>query len=543
MSDLTEPGAAAGPADGSGAAAITTDDVILRAVHVTKSYGGVRALKHVTFEAFRGKVNVVVGENGAGKSTLMKILAGSEEPSSGQIYLEGEPVSITSPRDAIGLGIGIIHQELSLFPNMSIAENLFAGRELRRGRRFVDHAAQRERAKAVLKRLGQDIDPDFMVGDLPIGKQQLVEIARVLLEDVRILIMDEPTSALSNHEVDVLFGVMDDLRRDDVTIIYISHKLDEFRRIGDQVTVLRDGAVVAHEHMSKTDTGWIVRQMVGQDPDKLFSRSPGRIGDVLLEVSGITVPGPTRPLVDDVSLQVRAGEVVGIYGLMGAGRTELVEALIGSRSATGEVRVRGELVADTTVRARQAAGLALVPEDRQRDGLVQTMSVTDNVLLSTIGRLARLGLIPQRAERSIASAKVTELSIKIPGLTAPVTSLSGGNQQKVVLARAMLTEPVVLLLDEPTRGVDVGAKSQIAQIMSDLAEAGYGVLFISSELAEVMAMADRVLVMARGRITAELSGDDLNEEALVAASASDQLLAAVVSDPGEPVIPATEASA
>ncbi|MFL6176787.1 MAG: sugar ABC transporter ATP-binding protein [Ornithinibacter sp.] len=520
------------------------DEVVLRAVDVTKSYGGVRALKHVTFEAFRGKVNVLVGENGAGKSTLMKILAGSEQPSSGQVLLDDEPVDISSPRDAIGLGIGIIHQELSLFPNMSIAENLFAGRELRRGRRFVDMAAQRERTATVLARLGQQqLDPDALVGDLPIGKQQLVEIARVLLEDVRILIMDEPTSALSNHEVDVLFGVMDDLRHDDVTIIYISHKLDEFRRIGDYVTVLRDGAVVAHEHMSRTDTGWIVRQMVGQDPETLFARTPGEVGEVLLEVTGITVPGPQRPLVDDVSLSVRAGEVVGVYGLMGAGRTELVEALMGSRPSSGTVRVRGRIVAGSTVRARQHAGLALVPEDRQRDGLVQTMSVSDNVLLSTIGAIARQGLIPQRSERTIAGDKVRELAIKIPGLSAPVTSLSGGNQQKVVLARALLTDPVVLLLDEPTRGIDVGAKSQIAQIMTDLADAGFGVLFISSELAEVKAMADRVLVMARGRITAELSGEGITEEALVAASASDRILAAVAEGSDVLPTPATEATA
>ncbi len=517
-------------------------DVILRAEDVVKTYGGVHALKGVTVEAYRGCVNVLVGENGAGKSTLMRILAGAEQPSSGRIVLEGSEVSIGSPRDAIGLGIGIIHQELSLFPNLSIAENLFAGRELRRGGRFVDHPAQRTRTREVLARLGQDLDPDQLVGDLPIGKQQLVEIARVLLEDVRILIMDEPTSALSNHEVDVLFGVMADLRRDDVTIIYISHKLDEFRRIGDYVTVLRDGAVVAHEPMSVTDTGWIVRQMVGQDPASLFSRTSGAVGDLLLEVSGLTVPGIARPLVDDVSLTVRAGEVVGVYGLMGAGRTELVEALMGSRRSSGEVRVRGRLVEGSSVRARQDAGLALVPEDRQRDGLVQTMSVGDNVLLSTIGGLSRHGLLAPRAERSVAGEKVRELSIKIPGLGAPVTSLSGGNQQKVVLARAMLTEPVVLLLDEPTRGVDVGAKSQIAEIMSDLAEAGYGVLFISSELAEVMSMADRVLVMATGRITAELSGDSLTEEALVAASASDHVLADPAPGPGDPH-PATEATA
>jgi erythritol transport system ATP-binding protein len=252
------------------------------------------------------------------------------------------------------------------------------------------------------------------------------------------------------------------------------------------------------------------------------------------------VPGSPRDLVSDVSLQVRAGEVVGIYGLMGAGRTELFEALMGSRASTGHVSVKGKLVRESTVRARQAAGLALVPEDRQRDGLVQTMSVGDNVLLSTIGKLARRGLVPQKAERSVAGDKVRELSIKIPGLAAPVTSLSGGNQQKVVLARALLTEPVVLLLDEPTRGVDVGAKSQIAEIMSDLAEAGYGVLFISSELAEVMAMADRVLVMARGRITAELSGDALTEEALVSASASDAVLAAAAAGTDILSIPATE---
>jgi erythritol transport system ATP-binding protein len=528
------------PAEASRETAATTDAVVLRALDVIKTYGGVRALKGVTFEAFRGKVNVLVGENGAGKSTLMKILAGAEQPSSGMILLDDEPVSIGSPRDAIAHGIGIIHQELSLFPNMSIAENLFAGRELRRGGRFVDHAAQRRRTGDALERLGQDLDPDMLVGELPIGKQQLVEIARVLLEDVRILIMDEPTSALSNHEVDVLFKVMDDLRRDDVTIIYISHKLDEFRRIGDYVTVLRDGAVVAHEPMTGTDTAWIVRQMVGQDPAALFSRSAGDVGDVLLDVSGLTVPGSPRDLVSDVSLQVRAGEVVGIYGLMGAGRTELFEALMGSRASTGHVSVRGKIVKESSVRARQAAGLALVPEDRQRDGLVQTMSVGDNVLISTIGKLARRGLVPQKAERSVAGDKVRELSIKIPGLAAPVTSLSGGNQQKVVLARALLTEPVVLLLDEPTRGVDVGAKSQIAEIMSDLAEAGYGVLFISSELAEVMAMADRVLVMARGRITAELSGDALTEEALVSASASDAVLAAAAAGTDILSIPATE---
>jgi erythritol transport system ATP-binding protein len=498
---------------------------ILEAHHISKNYGGVRALKDVTFTAYRGKVNVLVGENGAGKSTLMKILSGSEQPTSGEILLDGQVVHLDSPRTAMAHGIGIIHQELSLFPNLTIAENLFAGRELRRGRRFVDAAAQRRQAREILAKLGQDSDPDTLVGDLPIGQQQLVEIARVLLEDVRVLIMDEPTSALSSHEVDVLFEVMADLREQDVTVIYISHKLDEFRRIGDWVTVFRDGALVAHESMSRTDTGWIVRQMVGRDPDSLYVRNSSPVGDVLLDVRGLKVPGTVK--VDDVSLTVRAGEVVGIYGLMGAGRTELVETLMGMRQATaGEVAIRGKVEPKGTVRKRIEAGLALVPEDRQRDGLVQTMSVRDNILLATVATLTRGGLLNGSAEQRTAKTKIGELAIKIPGLGALVTSLSGGNQQKVVLARALLTEPVVLLLDEPTRGIDVGAKSQIAGLMADLAAQGFGVLFISSELAEVMAMADRVLVMARGRITAEFTAENVTEEALVAASASDSVLEA-----------------
>ena len=499
---------------------------ILEARGVSKSYGGVRALRDVTFTAYRGTVNVLVGENGAGKSTLMKILSGTEQPTGGEILLDGEPVVLASPRDAMARGIGIIHQELSLFPNLSIAENMFAGRELRRARRFVDAAGQRRRTREVLGRLGQArLDPGTLVGDLPIGQQQLVEIGRALLADVRVLIMDEPTSALSNHEVDVLFEVMADLREQDVTIIYISHKLDEFRRIGDWVTVLRDGALVAHKSMADTDTAWIVRQMVGRDPDSLYVRNSSPTGAVLLDVRRLTLPGPVP--VDDVSLTVRAGEVVGIYGLMGAGRTELVECLMGVRQASaGEVRIRGEIEPEATVRARLAAGLALVPEDRQRDGLVQTMSVRDNILLATISRFTRGGLLSGGAETRTADAKVRELAIKSPGLAAAVTALSGGNQQKVVLARALLTEPVVLLLDEPTRGIDVGAKAQIAALMAELAAQGYGVLFISSELAEVIAMADRVLVMARGRVTAEFTSSTVTEEALVAASASDRVLEA-----------------
>ncbi|MEP6464242.1 MAG: sugar ABC transporter ATP-binding protein [Frankiaceae bacterium] len=499
---------------------------VLVAETISKSYGGIEALKGVTFAARRGKVNVLVGENGAGKSTLMKILSGEEAPTSGRIVLDGAEIAFRSPGEALRAGIGIIHQELSLFPNLSIAENVFAGRELRGRGRLVDFGQERTQAAKAMARLGQQhLNPDTLVEELPIGQQQLVEIARVLAEDVRILIMDEPTSALSNHEVDVLFGVMEELRRDEVTVIYISHKLDEFRRIGDYVTVLRDGSLVAEAAMTETDTAWIVQQMVGRGQESLFSRSDSEAGDVLLEVVDLSSPGVSGPVVDSISLSLRAGEIVGIYGLMGAGRTELMECLMATRPVTsGEIRVKGKLCRTNAVAGRLDMGLALVPENRQRDGLVQTMSVKDNVLLSSLSALVRRMLLPRARETATAEKQLARLQVKSPGLEAPITELSGGNQQKVVLARALLTEPTVLLLDEPTRGVDVGAKAEIARIMTELARSGLGVLFISSELSEVLALADRILVMARGRITAEFEAGHVTERDLVAASASETVL-------------------
>ncbi|MGB9377435.1 MAG: sugar ABC transporter ATP-binding protein [Mycobacteriales bacterium] len=498
------------------------DVPILAAENVSKSYGGVNALTDVTFTARRGLVNVLVGENGAGKSTLMKILAGAEQPTSGRILLEGEPVVFHSPRDAMAKGIGIIHQELSLFPNLSIAENIFAGRELQRRDRLVDLAEQRTQAAAALERLGQRLDPKTLVSNLPIGQQQLVEIARVLSQDVRILIMDEPTSALSNPEVDVLFEVMGDLRKHGVTVVYISHKLDEFRRIGDHVTVLRDGRMVAEAELSAVDTAWIVQEMVGRSQESLFSRSASKAGEVVLEVKDLTSPGRLVPVVDSASFTLRRGEIVGIYGLMGSGRTELMECLIGSRAVIGgEIRVAGKLCTKSTVLSRLDLGLALVPEDRQRDSLVAALSVQENVLLSTLSTIKGRLLLSRRREAAMAGQQVADLGIKVPGLDAPVTSLSGGNQQKVIVGRALLTGPKVLLLDEPTRGIDVGAKTEIFRTMSGLAEDGLGVLFVSSELSEVLSMADRILVMARGRITAEFTAGQVNEQDLVTASASE----------------------
>ena len=516
------------PAVGDALTVGTNEDgtpALLVARDIVKSYGGIQALKGVTFTARTGAVNVLVGENGAGKSTLMKILSGAELATAGDITFDGRAVAFRTPLEAMSMGIGIIHQELSLFPDLSISDNIFAGRELRNGLHITDVKQQKAISTQALARLRQDLDPDMLVGDLPIGTQQLIEIARVLSQDVRVLIMDEPTSALSNAEVDVLFDVMDDLKAEGVTVIYISHKLDEFRRIGDYVTVLRDGALVAEAPMRDTDTAWIVQQMVGRSQSSLFTRKASETGEAILEVSGLTVPGHPRALVDDVSFDVKRGEIVGIYGLMGAGRTELMEALIGTRSTSaGTIRVDGVPATTSRVSDRLALGLALVPEDRQRDGLVQALTVRANLLLSILGSLTRFRLLQRGQERDTAQGQVQDLQIKIPSLNALVTELSGGNQQKVVLGRALLSKPKVLLLDEPTRGIDVGAKTEIFRIMSELADSGLGVLFVSSELAEVMGMADRVIVMARGRVTANIARTDLTEAGLVSASASHEVL-------------------
>jgi erythritol transport system ATP-binding protein len=498
-------------------------DVAIEARNVSKVYGGINALDDVTFCARRNAVNVLVGENGAGKSTLMKLLSGSEIPTSGTILIDGRETAIDTPRAARAVGIGIIHQELSLFPNLSIAENIFAGREPNAAG-FVNFGDEREQARTAIARLKQDVDVDELVGNLPIGQQQLVEIARALTARVSILIMDEPTSALSNTEVDVLFEVLEDLRRDGVTIIYISHKLEEFRRIGDYVFVMRDGRLVAESPMADVDTSWIVRTMVGRSESELYQRRPVTPGDVLLSVDGLTVEGTPRDLVQDASLQIRAGEIVGLYGLMGAGRTELLEAIFGLRpTAAGTVVLEGFSLDGMNVTARLRAGLAMVPEDRQRAGLVQTTTVSQNITLSSLRALVKRLFISLKRETETCETKVRELSIKTPSLSASITSLSGGNQQKVVVARALLTRPKVLLLDEPTRGVDVGAKAEIFELMEQFAAEGLGVLFASSELAEVRGMADRAIVMASGRISAELDRNQISDDALVAASAPDYL--------------------
>jgi erythritol transport system ATP-binding protein len=509
---------------------VGADPVVLRMVGVSKIYPGTMALKDVDFELRSGAVNVLVGENGAGKSTMMKIIAGVEQPSAGQVVLDGEPVHLHSTEEARRLGIGIVFQELNLFPNMSIAENLFIGREVLKAGHAIDAGAQRERARALLKDLAHDLDPDTLVGELRIGEQQIIEIAKALAQDARILILDEPTSALSQPEVEILFRVIADLRARGVAIVYISHRLEELVRIGDYITVLRDGRITGSARMADVDVPWIVRQMVGASTRDFARAEDHRFGDTVLQVTGARLPRGNAPgwVVDDVSIGLRRGEIVGIYGLMGAGRTELFECIFGCHPnrASGSVQLDGHELMGRDVGGCIRAGLALIPEDRKADGLVHTMSIAENLTLSNLWTLARRGWLRPADERDAVQRQVRDLSIKTKNPELAIGSLSGGNQQKVVIGRALMTNPKVLLMDEPSRGIDIGAKAEVFKAMRDLAKAGMGILFVTSDLEEVMALSDRIIVMSNGRVTAEFAEGQATQEALVTASAVGHALAA-----------------
>ncbi len=496
------------------------DDIVLRVEKVTKVFPGTVALDEVDFNVYRGMVNVLVGENGAGKSTLMKILAGVESPTSGHLVLEGKEIKIRSPHEAEHQGIGIIYQELNLCPNMNVAENIFLAREVTLRGVVVDKKAQIEAARELIQRMEHNIDPTVLVGELRLGQQQIIEIAKALSQNVKILIMDEPTSALSTSEVEVLFKLIRDLKERGVSIIYISHKLEELLQIGDYITVLRDGRRIAQENASKVDLPWIIENMVGRKPAALFSHMEHEIGEPVLEANDICLPriggGFT---VDHVSLNLHRGEILGLYGLMGAGRSELLECLAGIRpESTGKVILAGKDLSATLIKERIQEGLVLIPEDRQRDGIIQTLSVAHNMLLASLRKYISSFVLSTSKEKTATERMVKDLSIRVASAQQLITSLSGGNQQKVVVAKGLLTAPKVLMMDEPTRGIDVGAKSEIFEIMSRLAAQGLGILFISSELKEILAMSDRILVLSKGSITGEFSRAQATEEALVAAS-------------------------
>ncbi|MBO9096942.1 MULTISPECIES: sugar ABC transporter ATP-binding protein [Rhizobium] len=501
--------------------ALTPDDIILRLDDVTKVYSGIVAVKRANLELRRGAVNVLVGENGAGKSTLMKIIAGVEKPTIGRIILDGKAIHFDSPADAQANGIGMIFQELNLFANLTVAENIFATREITRGIFGIDHKAQVAKANQYLKKLDAGIDAETMVEDLPIGQQQLVEIAKAISLNARILIMDEPTSALSAAEVDILFKVIAELKAEGVAIVYISHRLEELMRIGDYITVLRDGQITGQAMVKDIDTKWIVRSMIGSDA-KDFAKADGHaMGKEMFRADGITMPRATGGLaVDNVSLSVQAGEILGIYGLMGAGRSEFFECIMGRHpQSTGRIHIDGNEVRERDTTRRIRRGLALIPEDRQREGLVQILSIASNLTLASLGRFSKFFHINASAEKRAIRESIRELSIKAPNPDFEVTSMSGGNQQKVVIGKALMTNPKVLLMDEPSRGIDVGAKADVFRTMRRLAGEGLAILFSTSDLEEVMALSDRIAVLSNGKLVAIFNRDDATEEAIIAASA------------------------
>ncbi|MEG0269145.1 MAG: sugar ABC transporter ATP-binding protein [Clostridia bacterium] len=490
---------------------------IMQACGITKLYPGTVALKEVDFEVYPGKVNVLIGENGAGKSTLMKILAGIEKPTEGKVLLEGNDVHFANTREASAQGVGIIHQELNLFPEMKVADNMFAGNEINHYG-YIDRKAQVQKASAVLNQLQPGIDPGEIMLNLRVGQQQIVEIAKTMLrEKLKILIMDEPTSSLSNAEVEVLFQLIEDLKAQGIAIIYISHRLEEIIRIGDYVTILRDGRRVADAQVKDINVSWIVEKMVGHSTLTIEKTPYAGQASELMTVSDYCLPrlggGYT---VDHVSFALHKGEVLGIYGLMGAGRTELVESLMGLHpESSGTMTIGGQTVTKPVITDQIARGMVLVPEDRQKDGLVQTMSIADNLLLTSIPHFTKNGTIRRSLCKQAVEATVKDMQIKVSDVKHLITSLSGGNQQKVLVGKWMFAQPDIMLLDEPTRGVDVGAKYEIYQIINDLVAQGKSILMISSELPEILGMCDRIYVMNEGRLIAELSAKEASQEAIM----------------------------
>jgi erythritol transport system ATP-binding protein len=496
------------------------DNVVLAARNIAKTYGSVQALKGVNFEVHRGQITTLFGENGAGKSTLMKILSGVVQPSSGEIILDGQPVVFASASQAREHGISIIHQELSLAPNMNVRDNIFMGREITTAT-GVDYAEEERQTRLLMEELEEDIDPLTPVETLRLGQQQIVEIARALSVRSRILIMDEPTSALSATEVEVLFKVIRDLTNRGVSIVYISHHLEEALQITNYAVVLRDGTMTAYAERKDIDLEWIVRNMVGENFDLGSPPSGHIIGDVALAIEDLSVPdaaGVGYNVVDGLSLSVRAGEVVCIYGLMGAGRTELLETVAGRlKPSAGRVLLKGRDVTGHSIADSIANGLVLVPEDRQRDGLVQTMTVGRNLSLASIGAFLRGVFTSASREMALINDAITKVHIKTYGGEAEIGSLSGGNQQKVVIGKMLATNPQVILLDEPSRGIDIGAKAEVFKLLAERAKQGLAVIYTTSEVGECLSIAHRIVVMRRGRISAEF-GPDVTKEQIMAAS-------------------------
>ena len=500
------------------------ENIILRAENITKRFAGVTALDDVSIDVYAGKVNVIVGENGAGKSTLMKILSGVYPDYEGGLLLHGEMVKFSNPKEAMKSGIAIIHQELNLIPYLSITANIYLGREIVDSFGMLDFKKMNQVTKELLARLDCDVRPTTLVSELRVGQQQQVEIAKALLEDAKVLIMDEPTSAITDAEVEVLFRIIESLKKQKVSILYISHKLDELFKIADRFIGLRDGKMVGTiENIVEANKDDLIRLMVGRDIDNHYVKEKSPLGEEVFRAEGIYLPKPTEKsefLVNDVSFSVRKGEVLGIFGLMGAGRTELLETVFGlhSKLMVGNIYIDGQKVIIKSVMDAVANGMGLVPENRKEDGLVLEMPVFKNISMASVEQTLKNGFLNLGLEIGLAKKYITDLNIKTPSPRQKVKNLSGGNQQKVVLSKWLATTPKILFLDEPTRGIDVNAKNEIYHLISNLAKEGLGVLVVSSELPEIMAICDRIIVMGESRITGEFSQKEATEDKIMNAA-------------------------
>ena len=488
------------------------DEFLLRMEGISKLFPGVVALDGVDLEVRPGTVHALTGENGAGKSTLMKVLIGMYQEDSGTITFEGKQVKIPDTKTGLGLGISMIHQELSYVPELTVAENIYLGREPRGKLGLVSHEQMSNDAKALFERWGIKINPNEQMKHLSVAQAQMVEIAKAISFDSRLIIMDEPTSAMTEHEVEHLYAMIAQLKDNGVSVIYITHKLDEVFKISDYVTVFRDGKLVKMLPAAELDRNKLITLMVGRELTHLFPKEHAEIGEVVLQVKNLN----RGELVQDVSFELRRGEILGLAGLMGAGRTEVLETVFGIMKAeSGEIVVDGKTRKITQPKDAIAANIGLLTEDRKQTGIMGVLSVRDNMIVAALPKYSPKGMLQPKRIDDACEAQRKALAVKTPSLNQLIENLSGGNQQKVLISRWLLTLPEILMIDEPTRGVDVGAKSEIHRLMSMLAQQNKAILMVSSEMPEVLGMSDRILVMHEGRITGELSREDATQEKIM----------------------------
>ncbi len=492
---------------------------MLIAENITKTFSGVPALNNICLELHPGKVNAIIGENGAGKSTLMKILSGVYADYEGRILFNHKPVHFVNIKEAQAAGIAIIHQELNLIPDLSICENIFLGREITNAYGVLQKKQMHTQAFNLLRRLRLNLDPDTKISDLKVGQQQVVEIAKALLLNAEVIIMDEPTSAISESEVEVLFEIITQLKQENKIIVYISHKLDELFKIADRYTILRDGKTIESGDKAGMTFDNIVQKMVGREIKIMKKSTPSPDKAQLFAVRNLSLKrkGSSQLLLKDISFELNKGEVLGIFGLMGAGRTELMETLFGlhSKDSEGKISIDGKEVTIQSPIDAIHAGLALVPEDRKADGLVLELDVKSNICLTSLDDLQSWGLLSNKKESVLAEKYIHTLKIKTSSHQQLTRTLSGGNQQKIVLAKWLATNPKMLMLDEPTRGIDINAKNEIYKLILQLAGEGLGIIMVSSELPEILAVSDRILVMTEGMITAEFNGSNAVESKIL----------------------------